>query len=281
MRNFVDLHTHSIRSDGQLTPVEVVRLAEGKRLAAVALTDHDTVAGLAEAERAARSLEVRFVPGVEVSAKFGGGTLHILGLGISSGDRRLGAVLRRLAEARRRRNPKIIVRLRAAGVDVTLGQWRQFAGESGMVGRLHLAKLLCLKGYAANISQAFGRYIGSAGVGFVDKECLTPAEVIDAIHAAGGLAVLAHPPELKFANFAQLDRFVGALAREARRLELWGELRREQLDALIEAGVPLTFYSVPADQLGEVAIAHRRSRRHRLGLGVHAHLVGIYPGMTR
>jgi len=214
MRNFVDLHTHSNASDGQLRPAEVVQLAERKNLAAVALTDHDTVAGLAEARRAARDLPVRFIQGVEISAKFDGGTLHIVGLGIDPGNRQLGGVMRRLVDARNRRNPKLIAKLRAMGVDVTLEQWRQYARDSGMVGRLHLSKLLCAKGYARDIGDAFGRYIGGGAPAFVDKEMLTQREAIEAIHAAGGLAVLAHPPELNYGNYARLERIVASLARD-------------------------------------------------------------------
>ena len=211
MRNFVDLHTHSRASDGQLRPAELVRLAERNHLAAVALTDHDSVAGLAEARQAAERLSVRLIPGIEISARFDGGTLHILGLGIDPESPDLAAVARRLIDARNERNPKVIDRLRDAGVDVTLDEWIAAAGDSGMVGRLHLAKLLCVKKYARNIGEAFGRYIGAGTPGFVDKERLTQAEAVDAIHAAGGLAVLAHPPELNLTNFAQLDRFVRTL----------------------------------------------------------------------
>jgi len=214
MRNFVDLHTHSRASDGQLRPAEVVQLAERKRLAVVALTDHDSAAGIAEARAAAAGLPIRLVTGIELSARFTGGTLHILGLGIDPDAPALAAVARRLADARIARNPEMIARLRDAGVDVTLDEWKAAAGDSGMVGRLHLAKLLCAKKYARSIGEAFGRYIGADTPGFVDKERLASAEAIDAIHDAGGLAVLAHPPELNFTNFAQLDSFVRSLVRE-------------------------------------------------------------------
>ena len=214
MRNFVDMHTHSNASDGQLRPAEVAQLADRKRLAVVALTDHDSVAGLAEAVEAARELPVQLIPGIEVSARFKGGTLHILGLGISPNVSKLKSVMRRLVDARHERNPRMIARLQAAGVDVSMAEWEAAAGVSGMVGRLHLAKLLCAKGYAKNIGDAFGRYIGADTPGFVDKEQLTSAEVIEAIHAAKGAAILAHPPELNFTNFAQLDRFVRSLVAE-------------------------------------------------------------------
>ncbi|OPX25084.1 MAG: hypothetical protein B1H04_00755 [Planctomycetales bacterium 4484_123] len=214
MRNYVDLHTHSNVSDGQLRPAEVVRLAERKRLAAVALTDHDSADGLAEAEAAARALPIRFVRGVEISASFSGGTMHIVGLGIDPANRRLRSAMGRLVRARQRRNPKVVAKLRAMGVDVTLEQWRAWAGDCRMVGRLHMAKLLCAKGYARDVGDAFRRYIGAGAPAFVDKELLSPREAIEAIHAAGGLAVLAHPPELNYGSNARLERIVRSLVRD-------------------------------------------------------------------
>jgi len=208
MRNFVDLHTHSSVSDGDRSPAEVVRLAEARRLAAVALTDHDTTAGLAEAAAAAEPLAVRFVPGVEISAKTRRGMLHVVGLGIDPARRGLQAVLRRVSDARRRRNPKMIAKLRALGVDISLAELRDFAGGSESVGRLHMARLLCRKGHAASTADAFKRYLGVGGPAYVDKERLESADAIAAIHAAGGLAVLAHPVHLECANAAQLERIV-------------------------------------------------------------------------
>ena len=212
MRNFVDLHIHYVASDGDLTPAEVVQQAESKRLAAIALTDHDTLAGLAEAARAAAGLPVRFIPGVEISARFSGGTLHILGLGLDPASAVLTETLRDLLEQRNQRNPKMIAKLQALGVDVTMDQLRQVAGgadsDTAVLGRLHMAKLICQKGYARTVTEAFRRYLGYGAAAFVDKERLAPAQAVEAIHAAGGLAILAHPLQLQCANFAQLERAV-------------------------------------------------------------------------
>jgi len=212
MRNFVDLHTHSAASDGEMPPGEVVRLAERKRLAAVALTDHDTVDGLAEARRAADALAIRFIAGVEISAQFVGGMMHIVGLGIDPASRPLAAVMRKLILSRRQRNPKMFAKLRQLGVEVTPAEVRAAAGASRIVGRLHMAKVLCRKGYAKNIGDAFRRYIGYGAPAFVDKERLTPTQAIEAIHAAGGLAILAHPPHLCCASTARLEQVVRELA---------------------------------------------------------------------
>ncbi|KPK80670.1 MAG: hypothetical protein AMJ81_11630 [Phycisphaerae bacterium SM23_33] len=212
MRNFVDLHTHSAASDGTLPPAEVVWLAERKRLAAVALTDHDTADGLAEAARAARPLAVRFIPGIEISAQFTGGALHLVGLGIDPADRGLRAVLGQLMAARRQRNPRMIEKLRRLGVDITMAEVRALAGGA-VVGRLHMAQVLCRKGRARTVQEAFGRYLGCGAPAFVDKERLTPRQALEGIHAAGGLGVLAHPPQLNYGNLAQLERIVRSLVR--------------------------------------------------------------------
>lgn len=211
MRRFVDLHVHSTASDGAVAPAALVALAERKRLAAVALTDHDTTAGLTEAAEAARDLPVRFVPGVEVSARFTGGTLHILGLGIDGAAGPLRDLTRRLRENRNERNPKMVARLQALGIDITMAELRRRAGR-GLVGRMHMAMLLHEKGCVRSLDEAFARYLGPGAAAFVDKERAGPAEAIDAIHAAGGLAILAHPSHLNCANNAQLRRVCRWLA---------------------------------------------------------------------
>ncbi len=210
-RNLVDLHTHSTASDGKLSPGEVVRAAGRKRLAAVALTDHDTTAGLAEAAAAAKGLDIRFVPGVEVSAKSPRGMLHVVGLGIAPEAPRFRAALRRINDARRERNPKMVARLQALGVDISMAELQAHAGASESVGRLHMAQLLCRKGRAGGIDQAFRRFLGPGAPAFVDKAKLDPREVTDIIHDAGGLAVVAHPVQLGCENLAQLETVVRGL----------------------------------------------------------------------
>ena len=218
MRRFVDLHTHSTASDGTLSPREVVRLAEAKRLAAVALTDHDTTEGLAEARAAAREFPaLRFVPGIEVSAQPPSGTLHILGLGIDE----KGASLQKLAEflrsARRERNPKIVAKLKELGagldMDDVLAVATASGGRGSVISRMHIAEALSLKGHVKNISEAFKRYIGRGAPAYVERQRLTPRETIAAIRSAGGLAVLAHPAQLNCGNRAELERIVRELIR--------------------------------------------------------------------
>lgn len=221
MRHFVDLHTHSIASDGAVRPSEVVRLAEGRRLAAVALTDHDTLEGLAEAQAAAAEFpSIKFVPGVEVSARFVGGTLHILGLMIDPAAPALNRLVTSLQDARNQRNPRMIVRLRELGLDVTIEEAQALAargrrgGEGCILGRLHVAALLQRKGYVKTTDEAFEKYIGSGCPAYIEKDKLDPAETIRAIRDSGGVAVLAHPPQLNCTNRAQLERVVRSLVHD-------------------------------------------------------------------
>jgi len=218
MRRFVDLHTHSDASDGRNTPAEVIALADAAGLAAVAITDHDTVAGLDEARKAAEAFdELQFVGGIELSAKFRYGTLHILGLGIDPVDSELTALIDNLIESRNERNPKILARLQDMGIDIQMSEVLDVlsapSGRSAapVVGRMHIGEAMRRKGYVHSTAEAFDRYFGPSGPAFVDKERLTPAQVVGAIHHAGGLAVLAHPVHLDYANSAQLERLVRGL----------------------------------------------------------------------
>jgi len=217
-RRFVDLHTHSTASDGTLSPAEVIGAADYVGLAAVALTDHDTTAGLAEASDAARRFPaLQFVPGVEVSARFSTGTMHLLGLGIDPAAAPMAELTRRLRQARDERNPKIIRKLQAFGAGITLAEVRAVAEEyprrqdSGIISRMHIAEALRRRGYVRDVREAFCRYVGLGAPAYVEKDHLAPREVIAAITDSGGLPVLAHPAHLLCANRAALERVVREL----------------------------------------------------------------------
>jgi predicted metal-dependent phosphoesterase TrpH len=212
MRRFVDLHVHSTASDGAMSPADLVVLAERKRLAAIALTDHDTTAGLPEAAEAAEGLGVRLICGIEVSARWPDGTLHILGLGFDPSGREIQGLACRLRACRDRRNPKMVARLRAMGVDISMDELAAQA-RGGVVGRLHMANLLVAKGCVRGIAEAFERFLGPGAPAFVDKEKIEPPEAIESIHRAGGLTILAHPVSLNCANDAQLARVLRGLIR--------------------------------------------------------------------
>lgn len=216
MRHLCDLHVHSTASDGSLAPHEVVELADRIRLAGVALTDHDTIEGLAGAVETAAGLpELTLLCGVEVSATWPQGTLHILGLCIDPASPSLAGLLARFRSSRNERNPKIVANLQALGVNITMDDVLTEAGSADpsqrVVSRAHMAAVLTKKGYARDFSDAFDRYIGTDAPAYVRRERIVPAEVIGAIHDAGGLAIVAHPAELQFANFAECETIVRSL----------------------------------------------------------------------
>ncbi len=188
---FVDLHAHSTASDGSRRPAQVAAAACGAGLSAIALTDHDTVAGLDEAAAAAAEHGLRFVPGVELSAVEDDAETHILGLHVterSQLERRLVA----LQEMRRTRAARMVERLNALGMPVTMDAVLRLAA-GGAVGRPHVARALIAGGWVGDFREAFERFLGNNRAAFIPKDRLPVAEAIDIIHQAGGIAVLAHP----------------------------------------------------------------------------------------
>ena len=205
----IDLHTHSTCSDGTLTPRQLVGLAKSIGLRAVALTDHDTVAGVGEALAAGEEVGIEVVAGVEVSAACPAGSLHILGYYLSPTHPELVAALNRLQDGRAARAPKIVERLRNLGLEITLAEVRDLTG--GQVGRAHIAQTLVKRGYVASANEAFGRYLRRGRPGYVDRMRLPPEEVIGVIRQAGGLAALAHPSTLALDQPSDLSALVARL----------------------------------------------------------------------
>jgi 3',5'-nucleoside bisphosphate phosphatase len=188
---FVDLHMHSTASDGLLSPTNVVAAARTAGLAAIALTDHDTVGGIDEARAAGEQLGVRVVCGVELSAHEGNTEFHVLGLHLA----RLGGIEERLASlraTRRARAAQIVEKLRALGIPIELDAvWRE-AG-AGAVGRPHIARVLVVNKWAKDHRDAFDRLIGSGRPAYVPKQRLPLPDAVKMLHDAGGIAVIAHP----------------------------------------------------------------------------------------
>lgn len=206
--SYVDLHCHSTASDGTFAPRAVVELAQQAGLSALALTDHDTVAGVNEAADAARDLGIDFLPGIEISAEFPHpGTLHILGYGVDPNSDTLRNLTDTLIAGRDNRNPKIVAKLNELGVSITMDEVDAQAGGA-VVGRPHIAAVLVKKGYVSSVKHAFDKYLAQGAPAYFDKERLTPRSAIELIRASGGLAVLAHPIQLRTTNDAQLDRVV-------------------------------------------------------------------------
>jgi len=188
---FVDLHAHSTASDGSRPPRDVVREARRVGLAALALTDHDTLDGVPEAVAAGAELGVRVVPGVELSAVEDDVETHILGLHLSETGE-LETRLVQLRDMRRSRAERIVVRLNELGVRIEFSAvLEQSAG--GAIGRPHIARAMIAEGWATDFRDAFDRYLGNGRSAYVGKDRLPVRDAIELIHRAGGLAVLAHP----------------------------------------------------------------------------------------
>jgi predicted metal-dependent phosphoesterase TrpH len=189
----VDLHIHSSASDGRLSPEEVVQESARRGLAVIALTDHDTVSGVAPALAAARVFpELTVIPGVELSTDVPQGEVHILGYFIDYTDRELLARLERMRNSRRERAQAMIAKLRDLGVIIDWSRVQEVAGE-GSVGRPHLAQAMLEKGYVASLGEAFDSYLGRGGPAYVERRKLTPAAAVELVLRVKGLPVLAHP----------------------------------------------------------------------------------------
>jgi hypothetical protein len=190
---FVDLHTHSTASDGTLPPEQVIEAAARCGLAALALTDHDTIDGVRAARQAAERVGIRVIAGVELSAFDEEREIHVLALHLSN----LDALEQRLAELRASRHVragKIVEKLNALGVPLTLDEVLQQA-NGGSVGRPHVARALIARGMVPDFREAFMRYLGNNGSAFVAKERLSIQDAIAMAHEAGAIAIWAHPSE--------------------------------------------------------------------------------------
>jgi len=192
----IDLHTHTTASDGTLDPADLVRKAASDGLKAVAITDHDTVGGLSQALRAGKETGVEVIPGCELSIDFKSGQMHILGLFLPDPPQGLQATLDDLQDRRNNRNDRILGMLRDAGVDVTLKEIQELAGEAS-IGRPHIARVLVQKGVVESIDQAFKQYIGPGGAAYVPKDKLDPETAIRILKQEGATVILAHPYSLE------------------------------------------------------------------------------------
>lgn len=187
-----DFHTHSTHSDGRLTPPELAALAVRNGVRVMALSDHDSTAGVREMATALARHGVRLIPGVELSTDIPGSEIHVLGYFMNVGDPHFQSELARFREGRIGRGMRMIEKLRDLGMDVSWERVQEIAGDAS-VGRPHVAQHLLERGYVQSIPDAFDRFIGRNGPAYADREKLTPAEAIELINAAGGIASVAHP----------------------------------------------------------------------------------------
>lgn len=206
----LDFHAHSTASDGALAPAALISRAHARGLRRFALTDHDTLAGLPEALARGRALGLEVVPGIEISATWEQRSVHVLGYYFDPDHPELRALLDRLVHGRARRNRAILARL--ADLGVPLDESVLGSEDGGTVGRPHIARALVARGVVADVGQAFDRYLKEGRPAHVERAIVSPEEAARVLHAAGGVAVLAHPLVLG-ADPAQVDR---CLARAAR-----------------------------------------------------------------
>lgn len=198
-----DLHLHSSYSDGSFPPRRVVAEAASRSVSPIALTDHDTVAGIPEALQAGTEMKVEVIPGVELSAQDIDQEIHILGYFIRWDDPAFQGMLDVLGRRRRERLTEIIRRLHRTGVSLTVEEVLQIAGK-GTVGRLHVARALVRCGAVGTVDDAFDRFLAQGRPAYVERTGLTAVEAIVAIRQANGIPVLAHPGSSRLANLGSL-----------------------------------------------------------------------------
>ena len=189
----IDLHTHSATSDGTDTPAELVAAAARAGLDVVALTDHDTFDGLDEAVAAGESLGVRVVRGMELSCGRDGSSVHLLAYGADPRSPGLAAEMDLVRDGRENRLPGVLAKLAALGAPVTEAAVRQQVGGSPSVGRPHIADALVAAGHVRDRTEAFDRFLSDGGPAHVERYAIPLERGVDLVHAAGGVAVLAHP----------------------------------------------------------------------------------------
>ncbi len=205
----IDLHMHSIFSDGSLTPEELVVEAERSKVSAIALTDHDTVDGLSRFLAAAEAANIRAFSGIEISVDFSPGSLHMLGYGFDPTDAAFLRELEWIRDGRDARNREILQKLNDLGLELT---WEEVEKQAGgdVVGRPHFALAMLARGYVADKDDAFDRYLAKGKPAYAERRRFSAADAIRCIGLAGGVASLAHPFSLGLGPVA-LDRLVADL----------------------------------------------------------------------
>lgn len=241
----VDLHTHSTASDGTFTPVQLIQAAKKEGLSAVALTDHDTLAGLNEAEKEAEAADIIFIRGIEISVHWQPGEFHLLGLDLRKQSSEMDRLLQRLQKERTNRNIRIAEKLRAQGFNIDYEAVRKFAGSSDGIGRPHFAAYMAVHNMVKNIQTAFDKYLGKHCPCFEEKQNADFKEAVSAIISAGGIPVLAHPMSL-YLSWSALPKTIAALKESGLvGLEAWNASTRyndcRRLEALAaELNMPVT-----------------------------------------
>jgi len=188
----IDLHIHTIYSDGTYTPEEVVRRAKELNLAAISITDHDSVAGLEEAIAAGKRAGIEIVPGIEMSADMEEDEIHLLAYYLDWKDKNFLSQLNEFQSARAKRNRKLVKKLARLGMEIDHRELKGLAPR-GVISRLHIARLMVKKGYVLSIGAAFEEWLNPGKPAYVKKMEVSPFQILQLILQAGGIPVFAHP----------------------------------------------------------------------------------------
>jgi predicted metal-dependent phosphoesterase TrpH len=228
----IDLHLHSTASDGAFSPKEVTRQAKEAGLSLVSLTDHDTTAGLNEAGKAAGKLGLKFIPGVEFSTFLGDHDIHMLGYFKSVDLPRVCRFNQRYQRAREERIKGMVRKLNSLELRVDLDEVMA-EGDSGVIGRPHLARVLLRHGYVKNLQEAFERYLKRGRAAYVPRDKAGVGEVVDLIHRSGGIAIWAHPypNEVKEVLLLLVERMIDGVEAHHPQLS-----KKEQVKLVRRAG---------------------------------------------
>ncbi|QUI23721.1 PHP domain-containing protein [Vallitalea pronyensis] len=216
MNRYIDLHTHTTISDGTMTPRELIEYAAKKKLAAIAITDHDSIDGIWEAKQSGKKNHVEVISGIEFSTYYKHTEIHIIGLLIDEKDKRFIKGLHEIIEARDNRNKVMVDKLQAHGFNINLDDIFATA-DSKVYTRAHMARAMLNKGYVSSMKEAFDLYIGNDGPCYVSREKVNPQMAIQLIRSCGGVSILAHPT-LYDMNLRELD----ALIKELKAIGLQG-----------------------------------------------------------
>jgi predicted metal-dependent phosphoesterase TrpH len=193
----VDFHLHTTASDGTLTPTELVKLLAGNGLKLIAITDHDSLEGIAEAKRElANHPQMTLIPGVEISADMDESEVHVLGYHLDENDPDLHEVLVNFRKGREGRGEQMVEKLNEMGFAISWERVVELA-QGGAIARPHVARALLEKGYITELKEAFDNYIGRGGPAYVSREKMSPEESVELIRKFGGVPVLAHPTYTK------------------------------------------------------------------------------------
>lgn len=243
MEKYIDLHTHSLKSDGSMTPTEVVEEAKRAGLAAIALTDHDSVDGVREAVEAGERLGVEVIPAIEFSVMSETET-HILGYFIDIENPDLKEMLKEVVDLRIERNYVTCQRLNELGFDITLEEVRALA-PNNFVGRAHFARVMMDKGYISSVKEGFEKYMSVGKYAYCEKQRLSARDAIELITKCGGISFVAHPhltklPDDKLKEFLKELKSFGLCGLEGYYTDYTPEMQEKYQSMAKELGLMIS-----------------------------------------